>query len=126
MSAEIGSVQAASETSATTEPSFLETRQGRTLAYRRLTGERPGVVFIHGLASSMTGEKCAALEQFCRSQRRAFVCFDLSGHGQSSGSMEQASVTSWLEDLSAVMETLTEGPQVNLHVPVPVCAVAVV
>ena len=96
-----------------TEPSFLETPQGRRLAYHRTQGELPGIVMVHGLNSTMDGEKCSAVDSYCRSRGRAFVRFELSGHGRSSGSIRESTVTSWLEDLSAVMESLTEGPQVE-------------
>jgi pimeloyl-ACP methyl ester carboxylesterase len=94
------------------EPSFLDTPQGRKLAYHRLHGEVPGVVYIHGLNSTMGGEKCAAVENFCRTTGRAFLRFDLSGHGRSSGTLRECTVTAWLEDVSAVLENLTEGPQI--------------
>ena len=96
------------------EPSFLDTPQGRKLAYHRLEGELPGVVYIHGLNSNMYGEKCTALDSYCRERGRAFVRFELSGHGRSSGSLRECTVTAWLEDVSAVLESLTDGPQVNL------------
>ena len=96
-----------------TEPSFLDTPQGRKLAYHRLQGELPGVVVIHGLNSTMNGVKCMALENYCRTTGRAFVRFELSGHGQSSGTLRESTVTAWLEDVIAVMDHLTEGPQVN-------------
>ena len=102
-----------STNSVPTEPSFLDTPQGRRLAYHRLHGELPGVVYIHGLNSSMHGEKCSALERYCRSKGRAFLRFDLSGHGQSSESLQDCTVTGWLEDVSAVIQRLAEGPQVN-------------
>ena len=104
---------------AAAEPSFLDTPQGRKLAYHRLHGDLPGVVYIHGLNSTMEGEKCAAVENFCRAAGRAFVRFDLSGHGRSSGALRECTVTAWLEDVSAVLENLTGGPQVCtvLHKP---------
>lgn len=95
------------------EPSFLDTPQVRKLAYRRLQGELPGVVYIHGLKSTMNGEKCTALERYCRAKGRAFLRFDLSGHGQSSGTLLESTVTAWLEDVSAALQSLTEGPQVR-------------
>lgn len=97
-----------------TEPSFLDTPQGRKLAYHRLMGEQPGVVYIHGLNSNMQGEKCTALENYCRAKGKAFLRFELSGHGQSSGSLQDCTVTAWLEDVSAVIQHLTQGPQVSL------------
>lgn len=46
--------------------SFLETPEGRRLAYHRITGTSPGMVYIHGLNSIMDGLKAIALEEFCR------------------------------------------------------------
>lgn len=92
-------------------PAFLETPEGRRLAYHKVEGS-PGVVYIHGLASDMNGEKALALERFCRNQGMAFVRFDLSGHGQSSESFRSCLLTSWLEDLNSVIDSLTEGPQI--------------
>ena len=95
------------------EPSFLDTPQGRRLAYHRTQGALPGVVYIHGLNSDMNGEKVTSLDSYCRSRGRAFVRFELSGHGRSSGTLRESTVTAWLEDVSAVLESLTEGPQVK-------------
>ena len=95
------------------EPSFLDTPQGRRLAYHRTQGALPGVVYIHGLNSDMNGEKVTSLDSYCRSRGRAFVRFELSGHGRSSGTLRESTRTAWLEDVSAVLESLTEGPQVK-------------
>lgn len=94
------------------EPSFLGTPQGRMIAYHRLQGDSPGVVYIHGLNSTMNGKKCAAMESFCRNKGQAFLRFDLSGHGRSSGSLRDCTISAWLEDVSAVLKNLTDGPQV--------------
>ena len=91
---------------------FLETVEGRKLAYRKVDGTSPGVVFIHGLASNMNGQKALALEDYCRGRGTAYVCFDLSGHGQSSEEFTECNVTMWLEDLNSVLQLLTEGQQV--------------
>ena len=97
---------------ASPEVQFLETPEGRRLAYCKVEGASPGVVYIHGLNSDMTGEKAKALEQVCRRRRTAYVRFDLSGHGQSSTDFNVCNITSWLEDLKAVLTSLTTGPQI--------------
>ena len=94
------------------ETQFLETPEGRRLAYHKVEGSSPGVVFIHGLNSDMNGEKAKTLEQVCRRRRTAYVRFDLSGHGQSSMDFNVCNITIWLEDLQAVLTSLTSGPQV--------------
>ena len=98
--------------SSTLPVQFLETSEGRKLAYKRFEGSSPGLVYLHGLCSSMNGQKASALEKLCVSKGHAFVCFDLSGHGQSSEKFNECNVTMWLEDLEAVFTSLTDGPQI--------------
>jgi len=85
---------------------------GTTIAYRRTPGKNPGVVFIHGLRSDMNGNKALALEAHCRAEGRAFLCFDLTGHGASSGRFEDGTIGAWTEDVVAALDELTEGPQI--------------
>jgi pimeloyl-ACP methyl ester carboxylesterase len=85
---------------------------GTTIAYRRTFGKNPGVVFIHGLRSDMNGNKALALEAHCREAGRAFVCFDLSGHGANSADFDQGTIGAWTADVVAVLDQLTEGPQI--------------
>ncbi len=67
---------------------ILPCDDGATIAYRRSAGAQPGVVFLGGLASDMTGTKATALEAHCRAAGRAFLRFDYTGHGESSGRFE--------------------------------------
>lgn len=85
---------------------------GASIAYRRLAGHNPGVVFIHGYRSDMEGGKALALEQWCRETGRAFLRFDLFGHGQSSGTVEDGTIGRWADDAEAAIGQLTEGPQI--------------
>lgn len=73
---------------------------------------RPGVMFLGGLNSSMTGDKALFLEGWCRGQGLAFVRFDPFGHGASSGRFEDGTIGRWAADSRAVFDALTEGPQV--------------
>ena len=94
------------------EPEFFETAQGRRLAYRRTPGAGPGVVFLGGFASDMTGTKAVHLEAWAQAQGRAFLRFDYSGHGASSGRFEDGCIGDWAADARAAIEGLTEGPLV--------------
>ncbi len=85
---------------------------GNQLAYCRLCGTAPGVVFLGGFKSDMTGTKAQALEQWCRTQGRAFVRFDYFGHGRSSGDFTDGTIGHWRADVLAVLDKLTSGPQV--------------
>lgn len=85
---------------------------GRRIAYRQTAGAGPGVVFLGGFRSDMTGTKAQALEDWARAQGRAFVRFDYSGHGQSSGTFTDGCIGQWADDALAVLRDLTTGPQV--------------
>lgn len=95
-----------------TEPMFLTTPQGRQIAYHRLAGTGPGVVFLGGFRSDMNGTKAVFLENWARDQGRPFLRFDYSGHGQSSGDFLDGAIGDWFEDAQAALQSLTAGPQV--------------
>lgn len=95
-----------------TPPHFLECGDGRTIAYHYLPGKSPGVVFLTGFKSDMTGGKALALEAYCRARGQAFLRFDYTGHGQSSGVFEEGSIGQWTDDAITALDELTEGEQV--------------
>src|SRR5690606_1375225 len=64
---------------------FLTTPQGRHIAYHQTPGKGPGVVFLGGFRSDMSGSKAQALQSWAEATGRAFLRFDYSGHGQSHG-----------------------------------------
>jgi pimeloyl-ACP methyl ester carboxylesterase len=91
---------------------YLETETGRRIAHSRLEGAGPGVVFLGGFRSDMTGTKAQFLEEWARAQGRAFLRFDYSGHGQSSGVFEAGAIGDWAADARAAVARLTTGPQI--------------
>jgi len=91
---------------------FLTTPQGRRLAYERRAGRGPGVVFLGGFKSDMQGTKALYLQDWAARTGRAFLRFDYSGHGQSSGDFLEGAIGDWFEDALAAVQALTEGPQV--------------
>ena len=90
----------------------LDTPQGRRLAYAQSAGKGPGVVFLGGFRSDMTGTKAQYLESWARDRGRAFLRFDYSGHGQSAGDFVDGCIGDWAEDAMAAISALTQGPQV--------------
>jgi pimeloyl-ACP methyl ester carboxylesterase len=92
-----------------TPPRILECGDGRTIAYHRLAGKSPTVVFLTGFKSDMTGGKALALEEFCRERGQAFLRFDYTGHGQSSGVFEEGTIGQWADDAVTALDELTEG-----------------
>lgn len=93
-------------------PDFLTTPQGRRLAYHRTPGTGPGVVFLGGFKSDMGGTKAVFLQDWAQRHGRAFLRFDYSGHGQSSGDFLDGAIGDWFEDACAAIRALSEGPQV--------------
>jgi pimeloyl-ACP methyl ester carboxylesterase len=82
------------------------------IAYARLPGLGPGVVFLPGYRSDMQGSKAVALRDHCAERGRALLRFDYSGHGESAGRFEDGTIGSWAADATAVLDELTAGPQV--------------
>lgn len=93
-------------------PDFITTPQGRKIAYHQTAGKGPGVVFLGGFKSDMTGTKAEHLEDWAKANGRAFLRFDYSGHGQSSEDFLDGAIGDWFEDAMAAITQLTEGPQV--------------
>ncbi|WP_374652433.1 alpha/beta hydrolase [Dongia sp.] len=108
------------------EAERLQLPGGRFLAYHRrnlAANDReadgvntrkvpPGIVFLGGFASDMTGTKAMALDAYCAATGRAFVRFDYSGHGQSSGKFVDGTIGAWRDDALAIVDQLTQGPQI--------------
>ena len=94
-------------------PADILTRgDGATIAYRRRQGKAPGIVFLGGFMSDMTGTKARYLDAFCAASGRAFLRFDYFGHGASSGDFVAATIGRWRGDVLAALDQLTEGPQI--------------
>jgi pimeloyl-ACP methyl ester carboxylesterase len=91
---------------------YLDTSAGRKLAYHKTQGRGPGVVFLGGFMSDMSGTKAVFLEDWAKSQGRGFLRFDYSGHGESSGTFAEGCIGDWAEDALEALSKLTEGPQI--------------
>lgn len=89
---------------------YFESPHGRRIAYHKTEGRGPTVVFLGGLMSDMEGTKALHLESWARTQGRAFLRFDYSGHGQSSGTFAEGCIGDWAEDTVDAVSSLTQGP----------------
>lgn len=90
----------------------LDLGGGRRLAFRRASGVGPGVVFLGGFRSDMAGTKAEFLHHWARARGQAFLCFDYTGHGASSGAFEEGALGDWASDAAEALDRLTEGPQI--------------
>ena len=91
---------------------MLELEDGRRLAYHRAPGAGPGVVFLGGFRSDMTGTKAQFLEDWARRAGRACLRFDYTGHGASSGDFADGCIGDWLSDAADALTRLSAGPQI--------------
>jgi len=86
---------------------YLLNKQKHKIAYKRIIGKSPGLVFIHGLNSDMNGLKAISAEKYARKNKLAFIRFDCRGHGNSFGNFEDFTISDWKKDLLDVIDNLT-------------------
>ncbi|HSR55403.1 MAG TPA: alpha/beta hydrolase [Alphaproteobacteria bacterium] len=99
---------------------ILSRADGPSIAYARRPGAnggagaatRPGIVFLGGFMSDMSGVKATWLESFAAKLGCPYLRFDYSGHGASEGRFEDGTISGWLSDTLMVLDRLTEGPQI--------------
>ena len=82
---------------------------GETLAFKRVEGSGPTVLWIGGFRSDMEGTKALSLDAAARERGWNFVRYDHFAHGQSSGDWRKATIGRWREDAIALIDSL-EGP----------------
>lgn len=96
-----------------TASTILTLSDGSQIAYHQLAGKsQVGVVFLGGFMSDMQGTKATFLETVCQRLDVPFVRFDYFGHGLSPGKLEEGGIGRWKNNALAVLDQLTEGPQI--------------
>ena len=91
---------------------FINTTHGTTIAYNKIKGKKPGIVFLSGFKSDMQGKKAIYIENWAKETDHSFLRFDYSGHGQSSGEFQKTSFSDWYNDARYLIKHLTEGKQI--------------
>ena len=97
------------------EPQFIEVGKrdtARQIAVRHSDGETPGVMWLSGFKSDMSGTKAEALAGWAAGKDLACTRFDYSGHGVSGGGFEDACVSDWLEEAVSVFDHYCTGPTI--------------
>ena len=88
---------------------YLSIADGGRLAYQKLDGSGP-YRFLCGHGSDMFGSKAEALMAYCEEHGRAFVRFDYTGHGLSSGAFLDGTISAWTNDALAILDEIVSGP----------------
>ena len=82
------------------------------VAWQRVAGQGPCLVWLGGFKSDMNGSKAQALADWAHAEGREFLRFDYFGHGISSGDFARGTISRWRDDVLAVLDELTSGPVV--------------
>ncbi|MEL7232643.1 MAG: alpha/beta hydrolase [Pseudomonadota bacterium] len=77
---------------------------GTALAYKRVEGRGPTVIWCGGLKSDMEGSKAVFLHERCAQLGQAFVRFDYFGHGVSGGDFVEGTMSRWASDTVAMID----------------------
>lgn len=75
----------------------------RDLAYLKQNGAGPAIVWLGGFRSDMRATKAEALAAWADEHGRAFLRFDYTGHGESEGRFEDATISVWLADALGII-----------------------
>lgn len=93
------------------------TGKDRLVSYCKLppkstTAGLPGLIFVPGFLSHKSGTKPLMLEQYAQERGCAYVRYDPEGLGDSSTSLEHLCFSHWVEDMEAILDHVTTGPQI--------------
>ena len=92
-------------------PYFINKKKER-IRYKSIKGRGPGIIFIHGLNSDMSGQKALSIERFARKNQLRFIRFECRGHGKSDGKFEDFTISDWKKDLLDIIDKIAKGPQI--------------
>ncbi len=88
-------------------PQWLEVGDGpkRRLAFLKQDGAGAPLVWLGGFRSDMRATKAEALADWARANDRAYLRFDYGGHGESDGDFADFTLSHWLDDALALIES---------------------
>ena len=95
------------------ELKFLSAPDGEKIAYKMSQGPAgysgPTLIWCGGLKSDMEGGKATHLHDWAIEEGRTYIRFDYFGHGVSSGTFRNGTISRWSEDVMRVIDELSEG-----------------
>ena len=91
---------------------FFKTSKNRKIRFSLSNKNEPIIiVFFHGFMSDMEGEKPKALYSFAKKNKLAFLRFEYSGHGKSSGKFIDGSISEWSKDAKEIIKSKIKNKQ---------------
>tara|TARA_Y100000768_G_scaffold353403_1_gene305676 strand:+ start:336 stop:1070 length:735 start_codon:yes stop_codon:yes gene_type:complete len=91
---------------------YFINKKKQKIHYKSFKGKSPGIVFIHGLNSDMSGQKALSIEKYAKKNKLCFIRFECRGHGKSSGNFEDFTISDWKKDLIDMIDNVAKGPQI--------------
>ena len=73
---------------------------------------KPGIVYLHGLLSSMKSKKGQYLRAFAIKHGLSYLCFDFTAHGKSWGEPHDFMISRCLKDAVDVLNKYVKVPQI--------------
>ena len=81
---------------------------GERIAYRRVRGTGPTLVFLPGYMSDMSGSKATSLFDEARETGRSAMLMDYSGCGESSGKFSEGCLSKWKDEVLSLIDALVD------------------
>ena len=72
---------------------YFINKKKEKIHYKSVMGKSPGIIFIHGLNSDMSGQKAISVEKYAKKNKLHFIRFECRGHGKSSGKFEDFTIS---------------------------------
>lgn len=96
------------------EPTFVDGPNGKLGLLRTQAADpsRPGLLWLGGFMSDMSGTKAAHLHAAAEAAGLGYLRFDYTGHGVSERAFTEGCIGDWAADARFILETQTEGPQI--------------
>lgn len=96
------------------QPFELLGADGKRLTGDRVQGTDRQILFITGFLSKRWGNKSKALAQWCEEKDWGFCCYDVRGFGDSEGEFTDYTLSDWIVDARAVLDSIKSGPPVTI------------